>query len=599
MNTDLTISYSINMTPKHTQTQYLFKIIEKLEVLVFKRECYGFIRFCLRAIVMILAFFLCSCTQKKTAKKEVNKSGTFTEDIAFSVGGISMSGYEINKNFIAFKHSFQLNNRREPSAEETREWYNDLIRKTYFLADAREKGLYKRKDVTESVRMMEGFIIGQANGLLEQALLKDLPPQSKTEEKEKSKKIISLDYLKFNDFDAAKQALANPSDDWEKIVKNSLKNKAVLLSDTFQWPFRSVWKEVPGIIDIPVGKNSSLVCLTGKYYLIHIKDMKLDRQLKLDTAQQNSFLRGIVMGKYYRELKGRAKVMANTQMLARVCKELRKSGQVHELHPGDFGSAINKDIAIYKSVEGKDRHITLASLIYYYNTLPIKRYLTNEKDVQSYIDQIALEGYIRKDARDLGITSTVRFNLDKANFMNNIVYNLYEKIYLADTSIITKSQLNQQYAVMKPVLVKPLTINYSMFTFKHEPEAYFARYVLRNQYQGKVGFSDMKLKNVITEKWHQIVDEGSGELTDTLKNLLTCMRPGQISTPLKIGANYVVLVKEGHRGGKQMSIEDASSILTEEIRKKNLQSNKEKRFDILKKHFAKSGDDITNLLEYR
>lgn len=112
------------------------------------------------------------------------------EEIALSVGNIHLTNYELKKNFDLFKRNTVAANKRPVTEPEIRNWVDDYTMRSYFLADAEAKGYYQRKDLIHAVEAMEGFILSQKGGPLEQQLVKHITPVFDKKVMEKSKKDI-------------------------------------------------------------------------------------------------------------------------------------------------------------------------------------------------------------------------------------------------------------------------------------------------------------------------------------------------------------------------------------------------------------------------
>ena len=153
-----------------------------------------------------------------------------------------------------------------------------------------------------------------------------------------------------------------------------------------------------------------------------------------------------VPGKYYENIRTQANIVINKPVLQQVGNWLQQNGTAHEFNKPAFAGLLNEDLIQFKTAEGKIEHVSLSAFIDCYNSLPVQQYLVNANNVAVYLYKMAYASYLSKDAARLGITSSLKFRLDKKNYMNSLVYRRYKEQFFKDTA---GNALVERFALIK------------------------------------------------------------------------------------------------------------------------------------------------------
>ncbi|HSC39498.1 MAG TPA: hypothetical protein VLD19_16555, partial [Chitinophagaceae bacterium] len=90
--------------------------------------------------------------------------------IVLRISKVCVTEYELEKNLAFFSDDFVHKNGYSPAAPDITNWIQSFIDRTYFLADAYEKGYDTLSELNGWVQSMEHYVISQKGGLLDQKM---------------------------------------------------------------------------------------------------------------------------------------------------------------------------------------------------------------------------------------------------------------------------------------------------------------------------------------------------------------------------------------------------------------------------------------------
>ena len=537
-------------------------------------------------ILISSAFLAISCGYGGKNKVETDNAKV-DGNIVLTVGQVSITSYELNKNYHIFKQRFSMENHRAPSKAEAETWLNDYIAQTYFLADAAAKGYYQRKDIETIVEGMENFILTEPNGQLEKVLTAGITPSYVKSEIERSTKQIHLQFIELHDKKTADAVLgqsgyANGQPDWEGALANASKKGALNGQDIYEWPFMSFWKEEKSLFNLKKG-DVRLLSLQSGFYLLYVTDITYLPQPPLTAVQMELKLKRDIVKGYLEKMQQQLRFTVNRDNLLALGIKISSGEPVYRLNKDDYPGLLTRELANYNLPGGQLEKITVNELIDYYNQLPLRAYLKNSAGIEEYLYKIASDVPVRKDAEKMGIMNDPKFILDKNNYRNNIVLQKYTEACLADTAGISPREIEQTYITLKAVLKKPAEIVYSLHAFSTEPDALYSSAKLRRFNNA----DSVSLKNVLLSKRHLKFSLNSATMPDTLKKMLFVLKPRQISRPVKVDNKFMFLVKEATLGTQAMDLNEAKPFIVEKIKAKRLQTIKQGKLTTLVKIYQK------------
>jgi hypothetical protein len=209
-------------------------------------------------LILISSVFLAIGCGSSGKNKVATDEEKVDENVVLTVDKVSITSYELNKNYHIFKRRFSTESHRPPSKAEAEKWLNDYIAQLYFLADANARGYYQRRDIEKIVEGMESFILTEPNGPLEKVLTAGITPSYVESEVERSKKQFHLQFIELHDKKTADAVLSqskyvNGQPNWEAALTNASKKGALNGQDIYQWPFMSFWKEEKSLFRLKKG----------------------------------------------------------------------------------------------------------------------------------------------------------------------------------------------------------------------------------------------------------------------------------------------------------------------------------------------------------
>ena len=362
-----------------------------------------------------------------------------------------------------------------------------------------------------------------------------------------------------------------------KTWKNQFVERAYLLADAWDKGYYD-HKDVHTVVD-----NMELYMLTKS-------DSPLYKNIR-DKVKTSQAAKEIAVDNYNDSIIRRASIIINRSALALFDPMLIRDKKVKIISKADVTGNLNKELAAYNATDGKRTNITINEFTDYYNSLVLRKILKDTADLRFYLKQMALNGYIRKDAEKLGVQNEPEFKLNKKNFTDNVVYEKYRQDRLGN-SPVSETELKQAYNTIKDRATRPTGIVYSILTFENLPNAVKAMRLLQKTP------TDTSLQlNKLSSKWQVKLIEGRKQIADTLKNILFRMKPGQVSFPIEVNNQFVILKLESATGNKPLLINDMRPYLQSIAMEKRKNDNQQNHMSELEKKYKKTDlIDINTLM---
>lgn len=377
---------------------------------------------------------------------------------------------------------------------------------------------------------------------------------------------------------------------------NEFNNRAYILADAHTKGYYNK-KDIQAIVE-----NTASLMLTQPNGLLEhwltagLKPANIAEEKKYlknnDNGQNAAIdLRQKMINNYYGKIDRLTFLQIDKTMLVFLDGVIKKHNNIHEITKDDFGAVFNNKLATYNAPDAKKVTISMADFMMYYNSLPFKKLLSDTAIVREYLQTMASNTYIRKDAENIGITNDAEFKLDKKNFTDNVVYQKYREEQLSGSSPVSENEILKAYSEVKNKMLRPTGIVYSIFTFSNLKNASDARWLLQNKP------NDDKLRiNALSESRHVKLDERSGQLTDTLKKELYRLQPGKISIPIATNDHYTILLSESATGSVPLQLNEIRPYLVKLVLEKRRTDNLNKRMSEWKAKYPKQGEINVKLL---
>jgi hypothetical protein len=134
----------------------------------------------LKTIILFLCIALSSCKndrQSETEERQTQQNDLkIDSSIILEVGEEKLTVFELQKNFKLFKQTNEQEYHRAPTEADIKLWIKEFGDRAYILADARDLGYYKRKDIQAIVENTASMMLVQPHGLFEKWLTSGLKP---------------------------------------------------------------------------------------------------------------------------------------------------------------------------------------------------------------------------------------------------------------------------------------------------------------------------------------------------------------------------------------------------------------------------------------
>jgi len=545
--------------------------------------------------VFIGIVFFTHCSQDKTNLITNPEIDTQT---VLSIGKVNISAYEFEKNL---KISQKQMGGQSPQAIQSLladNLKNNFIDKTYFLADAYDKGYNNNKHIDSIVEGAARFMVSQSNGLLEQEINKDDEINDDELKKaiERGTKEFHIEYIKFKDKNSALKNMqgitANTFSGFKELIKKVDFLEVTYKKDVLTWPFKGYWGKEEEIFALKENAVSPLLKLYDGYYIIHIENIN---ELPASAINANQIKMKLEMAKRQKtkdilnvKIYGQARPIIDDNIVNIFARKLKDYiyGSNHTFLKADFNDILPKTILTYISPLGQTKTITVNNFIDYYNTLFIKSGIKNTDDVSRNLIALCFSDYAYAEGIKKGITTQPKFLLDRNNYKNNVIYNTYTEQELADKSAITENEIIQMYNLMKPHLTQAENVVASVYYFNNQNEA------IRKKIDSR---SDtLTFKGLIKVNKHLTLNNKSKVLPDTLKKAVFDLNiRNNPARMIELNNQYIVLVKEKETGNRVRKLEEVKDLVIAEIKNNKLLKNQKARLAELKNKY-KPKIDLTN-----
>ncbi|PWG81296.1 peptidylprolyl isomerase [Pararcticibacter amylolyticus] len=547
-------------------------------------------------LVVVIVSLLFSCTHStKDESFAANK-------VVLSVGKVGITEYELEKNLKLFKDAYRDTANQQPSVVEIKKWIEGFVDRTYFLADAYEKGYYKRQEVTQGVASMERLIISQRKGLLEQFMLNGKLTINKKElelARERSRKKISIEYLRFEDFDAAKHFIGGVeikgSEKFREAVDNSRKHNAIFYEEKIiEWPFTDFSQYHEYLFNLKEGEVTPILTMLDGCYLFYIKDIAISKNGTPDNEiiQKLKFQKEAeIIAGYKKEVDSNTNVIYNSDVLSKFGGILSSRAPLHKFEKKDFSDILSLDAFTYILKQKRIRY-TVSDLINYYNYLPLKPEIRNIEQIGEIIRSMVYSEYSYLKAKECGITADPKFILDRENYQKNLIYDYYETEQLKSSVKLSKEDISGWYNKHRSEYVQPVGVNVSIFSFKDSLDRNKGFSDILRYHNDKLRASQIKVAESI--QWNINSSYRKPVLSERVMQRLLLSKNGQVLPPIELAGKYSVIIKNYDYGQLNMQLDEVKELIAGHIKSAKLKEVKEGCLTLLKPKYP-----CENKIEYK
>lgn len=430
--------------------------------------------------------------------------------VILRIGNVAITEYELKKNIDAFVSGYIHQHSQAPSGIAIKSWIDEFIDRTYFLADAYDKGYDTAHDINKWVLSMARHVISKPDGLLNE---------------------------KIKWFDSVSEQ------ELQSAMLNQLKE-----------------------MHIPVDSLKNNV----RRYL----------QLQKRKQQQAAYTNDIIK---------MAAIRIDSQVVKTLAQHLKKNAIItfeKSYFPAIYASAI-----FYFNQGNSARSISTAQLADYYNTLPMRREIKNVQELMFYIESFVYDEYAFAQAEAIGITRELKFQLDKRNYLNNVIWAAYEMKELKAGITVTDAEVQEKYTTIKDSFVQATTALVSVIAYENRKDAVIAMADLRS---GKQSLKD-KAQQLLYSDTNIHYNESF--ISDSIRAAVFNMKGVGVTMPVYYKGKYLILVKMAECGRRVQTLPEVQPQLIKIISAEKLLQKKQIRLKHLKAVYAvKKGIDYNRYL---
>lgn len=531
----------------------------------------------------------------------------FSQSIAdkqavLSVGQVTITKYEFEKNLVTFKSDFIRRNNFNPGPSDIKKWIQSYIDRTYFLADAYKKGFDTLSIVNRMVASMAHLIIAQPGGLLSQKMatekLSSITNQTNKVLQFASEK-VTVEYLKFKNYEQAINSVGafglKTHKEFDTAVSKNLKTHlAIFKVDTLKWPFSLFGNETDLIAGFKPNQVTPLFALSDGYYLMYIRDVQtLPKSEVSNIKKQITALLAIkadlkAREQYQKAVEEKAQIKINSETLLQLQKYMRNDGPLHEFNKASLSGRLKAKIMSYTE-NNKSITVSVDQFINYYNYLTIKTEIKDSDDLVYYIKSMVFDDYSYKKAQDYGLTKDDKFLLNKKNYKHAVIYHLYEKEELAKGITVSDEEVKKRYDSCKSTFTQASDVTISIYHFKDRNSALLGIFKIRkgdNDITNLPGLENVEMGKNLSYKSNLLPDSIKWQIFDLKKN--------QVSRPILINKKYMIVVKESKSGSRIRSLDEVKGLIVKELRDEKLRKNKARSLSRIKSFYP-----IRNRIDYQ
>jgi len=339
-------------------------------------------------------------------------------------------------------------------------------------------------------------------------------------------------------------------------------------------------------------ENTAMFMLSQPHGILEQKLRGQATQVGVPNTTQSENEKKAIVGNYYLKTSKAASIIPDKSAIVLLWTTIYKNEKLHEIKKEDVANILVKNLATYRTPDGSAANISVSRLMNFYNSLPLKRYLEDTASINTYVQQIAINEYIKKDAQEMGLLNDPEFRLNKKNFTDNTVYQKYMEDQLGANRGVTENDIMNAYASVKQMMTHATNIIYSIYTFSNPPNAYKAIGLLRMH----PGDTTVNL-NSLSQKRHIKFDKNQSHLPDTLKKMIYRGAPGQPLPPVETNGYFTVLMIESATGSEPFTANEIRPYLIARAKeRRELDYNNKKANELSKNLKAENNIDIRMLM---
>lgn len=508
--------------------------------------------------------------------------------VVLKTGKISITEYELEKNLGLFLSDFTRENGHRPADSAIANWINSFADRTYFLADACNKGYDTAAEVNKWVVSMAHYVISKPDGLLSEKMTAGLTvsEQELRSALQKHAKRVHFSYLKFAEYNTAIGFLhgnfeLNDIKLFQQAFDAHSDYQIIAGRDVVQWPFLNRGEREEEILSLKENQLSPLLSLADGFYLVRADSVEvMPVSLQTDSIK-NKILKILQQHKiqqlqeqYREEVIAKAQIKINAPVWAELTGYLNLRQFKNEYKPGD------RPVLFWFKCGDTVQPVTTTRFMNYYSTLPLRKEMVQEDALQFYAEAFVYDQYAWYKAEAYGITRSLQFRLDENNYRNNVMWAHYENKEMKTGIAVSEDEVCNKYESIKDGLTRATDVVISAFSFTGREAAIKA---LMNIRTGKAGEKSSGMQPVYV---HKNFNYREALFSDSIKNVVFSMKARGLVMPFFYDEKFVVIIKEAEHGSRMASLPEVKPQLIKIISAEKLAAKEKDHLLRLKKLFT-------------
>ncbi|MBN1398096.1 MAG: peptidyl-prolyl cis-trans isomerase [Bacteroidetes bacterium] len=546
----------------------------------------------------ILFFFLLITIPRPISSQEINNE--ISEEIILEIPPVKITRYEYEKNLNEYINNYKNTNEKQPSDEEIKLWQKDFIDRMYLLTELYNRGYDKRQDVINAVNSMERIILTQDHGLVyNEFITKKIDVSEEEMEKEYKYygKHIKVERLIFPDWPSYISVLGanvqiKTKEDFS-IALNKCKNVPKVIYDTSEivWPFTGFDNIAEAIYGLAKDDIMPTTQMSDGIHLYHAVDInysekepyeKIKPLIRMVLEEQE---RKLLHNAFYNKIYSTVNPFVNEG----VCSGFMKKYNIDLFKEFDESKRskclqeqfknILKDTILTYSIKSSISYLTVEIFLNRYSAGVMLTIFSNTGDLINYLYKYAAEEYMLTLADSLGLQKSVKYQLDKKNYMNKTILGFYEARELMPRITVSDEEIENYHKNNQREFLSGETAEISVYKFDTEENANIGKMKLMNNPEGNQsgGVVETQIKGLKVEEKNILINRNSNAYPIDILSSIFKLKDGQYSEPIKLQNDFIIIQKYKEMGFRTKQIEKGKEDIIQNIKKQKCDIEKNEK----------------------
>jgi peptidyl-prolyl cis-trans isomerase C len=245
-----------------------------------------------------------------------------------------------------------------------------------------------------------------------------------------------------------------------------------------------------------------------------------------------------------------------------------------------------KDTILEYSINSKKFILTVEDLLNHYSNSSMLSIFNNRSDLEHYLYKFAAEEYMLQLADSLGISKTIKHNLDKKNYKNKTILSFYEARELMPQITVSDSEVKSYYRNNRSEFSSGETAEISLYSFDTEKNAYIGRMSLMRNMKNIPQDNERKYqyKGLKQLDSNVTVTRTDNKYSKDIIRAVFQLKDDQYSQPIKLSSDFIIIKKCNETGSMIKPIEEVREDIFNKIRKMKCDRTKNDRILAAKKN---------------